>query len=482
MADTPAYGAAGIWACSVVGMVRDHNEDAVLAKQWTAAALGPLGLNALLAVADGMGGHHDGEWASQTALTILEQELSAAAGRPSVAEALEEAVRRANQVIFEERPGTGAAHPGTTLTAAVIRGSHCLVAHVGDSRLYLVRSGLLQQTTTDDTWAHELVQRKEMKAEDVANWPHRNQLTKAVGIAPSVQPAMVQFDLQEDDVLLLCSDGLTGMVSDARILDVISGSGSVTQAAESLCAEANRAGGEDNITVLLYAHGVWPGRPPALGTRELVASRAPTPLPGYPAPHRSRSSRGRRLAAAAGVLAFLAVGLRLLIVPTADRSSGKLTGPATTAPAATAASQMAATPPKASATSPGAKTPPVSVSPEIHVKVNEEDGTIIVSAKGADFVYEAFQDAPGDWEPRSNGESGIYRFKNARGSLAMLRGSEVSLRVVGKALSRSLRSNGHTRDWAVPAEAPGEYTITWNGTPVAKFRLEANGARPNPEQ
>ncbi len=257
MSETPTTNPVRPYACSVVGRVRDHNEDAVLAKEWSALNPGPSGLHALLVVADGMGGHHNGEWASATAIEALERSLGESATITDVPAALHNAALKANEAVYLVPERSGTTRPGTTLTAAAIRFHLCSIVHIGDSRLYLLRCGELRQITSDDSWAQELVNRGEMSASEADNWVYKNQLTKALGLEANVELSSYSIDLQADDILLLCSDGLTGMLSNAEITGVILKSQSIIQAGEALCAAANAAGGEDNISVVLYCHGRW---------------------------------------------------------------------------------------------------------------------------------------------------------------------------------------------------------------------------------
>jgi PPM family protein phosphatase len=242
--------------CSEKGKVRQHNEDAVYVMDWTTRP-GPLTLQALLVVADGMGGHQRGGWASQTAIEAVKGVINAAEPDANVEDTLRAAVAAANHAVYSGAGEVTGARPGTTLTIAAVQGMRCIVAQVGDSRLYLLRHGELKQVTQDDSWAAELVRSGQMTSEAASSWAHKNQLTKAIGTGTAVEPAVFSMALEMQDVLLGCSDGLTGMVSDNKILEVLTGSHSTAIAVEKLCAAANAAGGEDNISVVLYSHGRW---------------------------------------------------------------------------------------------------------------------------------------------------------------------------------------------------------------------------------
>lgn len=196
----------------------------------------------LLIVADGMGGHVGGEIAATVAVeTALRSEGS-----------LEERIRQANRAIVEEAEGrpelTGM---GTTLTLAEVGSDRRLrLAHVGDSRAYLLRSGVLIQLTTDHTLVAEYVAQGRLRADQTSNHPQRSLLTRALGLEAHLVVDIAEFSLREGDRLLLCSDGLNGMLSDREITDLLDGD-STEEAAWRLVEAANLAGGHDNITVLV---------------------------------------------------------------------------------------------------------------------------------------------------------------------------------------------------------------------------------------
>jgi len=218
---------------------------------------GPLGLTALLAVADGMGGHQAGEWASNSAIKLLKEYIAFADQNAPVETVLKSALITANNKIFTSIAATGLSHPGTTLTVAAVKDNRCVITHVGDSRAYILRGSVLRQLTEDDSWAAELVRQGQMTPDAASNWTHKNQLTKAIGIRDEVEPSVVSLDLYAGDVILVCSDGLHGMISDENIRSLLLVGQSPVQVGEALCAAANKAGGEDNISVVIYSHGPW---------------------------------------------------------------------------------------------------------------------------------------------------------------------------------------------------------------------------------
>lgn len=226
-----------------VGRVREGNEDAFLVEP------------PLYAVADGMGGARAGEVASQLALeTIAELQRSGGAR-------LEDEVRAANRVVFE-RAGEDArfAGMGTTLTAAVASAEAVHLAHVGDSRAYLLRAGALRQLTRDHTLVDRMVEAGEITRAEADVHPHRNVLLRALGTEPTVEVEAFDVGLLEGDRVLLCSDGLTVMVTEDQIAAILeTTAGDPQDAAERLVRAANRAGGLDNITALVI--DALPGEP-----------------------------------------------------------------------------------------------------------------------------------------------------------------------------------------------------------------------------
>ena len=209
----------------------------------------------VFAVADGLGGHQGGEVASAAAI----EGLASLDGRDfadptDAAEALVAAALDANRAIMEQ----ASKEPellgmGTTLTAAALVGGDRLqLAHVGDSRAYLLRDGRLEQLTTDHTLVGELVRRGRLTADQAAMHPERSVLTRAVGLDPDLEgDAPDPVGLEPADQVLLCSDGLTETVAEQRIAATLAEHGDGDDACRALVAAANQAGGPDNITVVL---------------------------------------------------------------------------------------------------------------------------------------------------------------------------------------------------------------------------------------
>jgi len=226
---------------SDVGRVREGNEDAFLVA------------DSVVAVADGMGGHVAGEVASATALEPL-RELDGRVFPDSTAAltALRDAVVTANQEVSrraEDEPSYRGM--GTTLTAALLEGRRLHVAHVGDSRAYLLRDGSLSQLTDDHTLVQHLIDEGQLTHEEAANHPQRSVVTRAIGVSPEIDVDAMTLELQPEDQILLCSDGLTGVVSDEDITDVLEQVDDIDTALDQLVDMANEAGGPDNITAVL---------------------------------------------------------------------------------------------------------------------------------------------------------------------------------------------------------------------------------------
>ncbi|MSX02256.1 MAG: Stp1/IreP family PP2C-type Ser/Thr phosphatase [Actinobacteria bacterium] len=219
------------------GLQRRANEDAYFA------------LSPLFAVADGMGGAQAGEVASKTAVDVLAEGID---GSGSVEARLSDVVRKANAEIHALSVSDDArAGMGTTITAAYVGENEVTLVHVGDSRCYRWRGGKLERLTDDHSLVEEMVRQGQLTEEQALGHPQRSIITRALGPEASVEPDSQTVDGRGGDLLLLCSDGLTTMISDDEISTVLGSEDSLAQAARDLIAAANRAGGRDNITVIL---------------------------------------------------------------------------------------------------------------------------------------------------------------------------------------------------------------------------------------
>jgi protein phosphatase len=201
----------------------------------------------LFAVADGMGGARAGEIASRLAAAAVREEEG---DRVDVTEVIREANRR----VFERaRDDASASGMGTTMTVALVEDDHVTIGHVGDSRAYRLRDRTLEQLTEDHSLVAELVRSGKLSPEEAETHPQRSVITRALGTEADVDVDIFSIETQPGDLFLLCSDGLTTMLEDERIVDVIGQHrGDLERAAKELIADANRSGGEDNVTVVFF--------------------------------------------------------------------------------------------------------------------------------------------------------------------------------------------------------------------------------------
>lgn len=219
-----------------IGCIREHNEDSLVVAP------------PLYAVADGMGGHAAGEVASEIAVNVLAQE----APRHADGEALARAVEIANvTVISAAADGMGRAGMGTTMTAAMIEGERLVIAHVGDSRAYLLHDGRLQQITRDHSLVADLVASGQITEEEARIHPQRSVITRALGSDPHMHADIYELNVEAGDRLLLCSDGLSGMLLDSEIESTMRRIRDPQRCASHLVNDAITAGGHDNITVVV---------------------------------------------------------------------------------------------------------------------------------------------------------------------------------------------------------------------------------------
>lgn len=246
---------------SAVGLVRPHNEDVLLVIESVFEGDKALETVGLFIVADGMGGHQAGEVASALAARTVArclvqdvyisylQQASHQADQLPLTEALLKAVETANQAVHGEVPGSG-----TTLTCALVINTRAYLAHVGDSRAYLYYNQELKQITRDHSYVDKLVELGQITLEAAAVHPQRNVLYRAVGQGDQLEIDIHLVDLPVGSRLLLCSDGLWGMLPDSVIQAVLASASSPQDACQALIAAANEAGGRDNITALVIEH------------------------------------------------------------------------------------------------------------------------------------------------------------------------------------------------------------------------------------
>jgi protein phosphatase len=237
-----------------VGMKRDHNEDSFF-----------LPVNERLAiVADGMGGHASGEVASRMAVDSIvgyfretegEQQLTwpfkVDRGHGQNTNRMTTAIKMANQRIFEEAERKPECRGmGTTVVSTLFLDDVVIVGHVGDSRLYRVREGAIDQITEDHSLLNDYVRMKRMSEAEIAAFPHKNVIVRALGMKPSIEVDIIVENHRLGDLFVICSDGLSGMVSDTEIAGLAVEEGDLDKLCERLIATANGNGGVDNITVV----------------------------------------------------------------------------------------------------------------------------------------------------------------------------------------------------------------------------------------
>jgi protein phosphatase len=226
------------------GRVRTSNEDSFVVNRETS----------LLLVADGMGGHAAGEIASHMAATAINEWVTAHGGtEENVAEMLRQGALEANTRVFEaQRQDRTLAGMGSTLTALYFQSSRYYIAHVGDSRAYRLRDGMLEQLTRDHSLVWHLYENGVLEKSDLSRHPQKNLITRSIGSHPQVDIDIEEGEGQVGDVYLLCSDGLTDGVSEDSLRKALSDAKKTPQEiAEELVDAANEAGGPDNITVVI---------------------------------------------------------------------------------------------------------------------------------------------------------------------------------------------------------------------------------------
>ena len=231
-----------------VGMIRAGNEDSFHAAADSAGGI--------FIVADGMGGHAAGEVASEMAVQILREQLGTLRDLHdrSAEERVSNALRSANLAIFNrtvtevDKQGMG-----TTASALILAGRRYLIGQVGDSRIYLLREGVLKQVTKDHSYVQEQVDAGFLTPEQARYHPYSNVITRCVGASDDVDPDTFAGETREGDVFLIASDGLTGMVDDRRLQQLLLARAEPQRIVDSLIAEANGRGGLDNITAIVVA-------------------------------------------------------------------------------------------------------------------------------------------------------------------------------------------------------------------------------------
>ena len=238
------------------GIERTHNEDAAMAIHGTMGSMEKVQEFGVFLVADGMGGHRSGEVASAIAARTVTSSLTESAlsalieGNDAYAEPLQDLVRKAleeaNQLVVERVPGGG-----TTLTVAVLLGQQITLGHVGDSRAYMIEPGKTVVLSRDHSLVKRLEELGQLTAEEADIHPQRNVLYRAIGQGANLEVDVTSHPFPAGGQLLLCSDGLWGVVPDPEIERIVTQTATPQSACEQLVAAANAAGGPDNITAVL---------------------------------------------------------------------------------------------------------------------------------------------------------------------------------------------------------------------------------------
>ncbi len=238
-----------------VGMKRNHNEDKYCV----------LDEDRLYVVADGMGGHASGEVASQIAIDTLREFFQATGKDPEStwpykmdkARGYEEnrlitGIKLANLRIFENQQREPRLKGmGTTVVAILVCDEGVLIGHVGDSRVYRLRDNKLEQLTEDHSLLNDYIKMKHLTEEEIANFPHKNVIVRALGMRDAVKVDILLDPPKPGDTYIMCSDGLSGPVSDAEILEIASATPDLRTACSKMIERANQHGGPDNVTVVM---------------------------------------------------------------------------------------------------------------------------------------------------------------------------------------------------------------------------------------
>lgn len=228
-----------------IGKRREMNQDYMFTSETAVGNLPNLFL-----VADGMGGHKAGEYASKFTVETIVSSVEATKETEPVT-IMKEAVTKANELLIEEaKSDEGKTGMGTTVVVATILDSKLYVANVGDSRLYLVNHEI-SQITRDHSLVEEMVRLGEMDKSEAKDHPDKNVITRAIGAIPEVAIDFFEVTLEPEDTILMCSDGLTNMIDDEDIKKIILSQRDIVETAEKLIETANENGGKDNITVVV---------------------------------------------------------------------------------------------------------------------------------------------------------------------------------------------------------------------------------------
>jgi protein phosphatase len=233
------------------GRIREINEDSynILA--------GYSGVPVSFIIADGMGGHNSGEVASKMAVDFISNSIlewpEGITDADDIFGLMGKIVEKANKKVYRESlENDSNSGMGTTLTVAIIHNKKLYVAHIGDSRLYIIREGFIKRLTIDHTYVDELLRNGSLTTEEASVHPKKNLLTRALGCSENVEVDLFECSIKNNDIFMLCTDGLTNMLDEEEIKEIIEKTDELDIACNELVSRANEKGGEDNITVLLF--------------------------------------------------------------------------------------------------------------------------------------------------------------------------------------------------------------------------------------
>ena len=228
-----------------IGSVRKVNQEYVFCYD------NPVGqLSNLFLVADGMGGHQAGDYASRLCVETVANAVKNSRLRSPIS-ILEAAIQEGNMAVFRDAEKEETLYGmGTTMVAATVIGREVYIANIGDSRAYLIRDGI-HQITEDHSLVEEMIRSGDLERKDAKSHPNKNVITRAIGTSAIVQADFFELEVKEEDVLLLCTDGLTNMLDDEEILSIIKEKTNLEAAGNELVRAANANGGKDNIGIVL---------------------------------------------------------------------------------------------------------------------------------------------------------------------------------------------------------------------------------------
>ena len=237
-----------VFAKTDIGKAREINQDYYYISDDTE-------IPQLYILADGMGGYKGGEIASslaaESAARYIKSNFSSnLIEKEEILKLVENAVEYANMVVYEKSKEVEELEGmGTTLEICLIYNNKAYIGHVGDSRIYRIRKDVIRKLTKDHSYVQKLIEDKKITREEAKSHPKKNMLTKALGCTPYVEPDIRARNFEKGDIFIMCSDGLTNMVDEKQIYDIVTRD--IEKAAEELVNEANAAGGYDNITVII---------------------------------------------------------------------------------------------------------------------------------------------------------------------------------------------------------------------------------------